>query len=241
MIYRADEHHLLVEMDAKQCQISQEQRTAMQPNLERLGKAVGEFPESHLWLTVVHHPRSNDYHARAKLKVPGQTIITGDRHETLTDAMQRCLEKVLRRVERYKANPDQEAVEQAQRRAGLATDIIAPVEPDSGVVGEAIVQNDYRAFREALLGQEESLRKRVGRWIQRYPEVQAEVGRSFEIADLVEEVFLLAFESYPDRPTHLSMREWLDSLVDPAVKAFWTDPEDREAVSFAQSMAQRPF
>jgi len=74
------------------------------------------------------------------------------------------------------------------------------------------------------------------RWIQRYPEVQHEVGQSFEIADLVEEVFLLAFEQYGDRPTHISLHEWLDNLIDPAVKDFWQNPEDRVAASYAQSL-----
>ena len=241
MIYRADEHHLLAEIDTQECQISQEQRTALQPNLERLGKALSDFPQSNLWLKIIHHSQSNVFHAQAKLKVPGQTINTGERHESLTSAAQRCLEKALQRVESYKANPDREAVKQAEQRSALATNIIAPVESDGGVIGQAIVANDYRAFRHALLAQEEPLRMRVGRWVQRYPEVQAEVGRTFEIADLVEEVFLLAFDRYANRPVHLSMHDWLDSLIDPAIKAFWTQPEEREAASFAQSLVRGRF
>ena len=47
---------------------------------------------------------------------------------------------------------------------------------------------------------EESLRKRVGRWLGRYPEVQEKVGTDLAIADVVEAVFLNAFEGYDRRP-----------------------------------------
>jgi ribosome-associated translation inhibitor RaiA len=241
MIYKADEYQLHAEIDTKQCQISGDQRIAIQPHLERLGKAVSDLSESHLWLTIVHHPQTNVHHAQAKLKVPGQTIITGEQDKSLTAATQRCLEKVLRRVENYKDNPDRGALSQAERRSQLANDIIAPVEPDGGAIGKAIVADDYRAFRHALLAQEEPLRMRVGRWVQRYPHVQAEIGRTFEIADLVEEVFLLAFERYANRPTHISVHAWLDSLIDPAIKAFWSQPDEREAASYAQSLVREKF
>jgi hypothetical protein len=80
---------------------------------------------------------------------------------------------------------------------------------------------------------------RVGRWIQRYPEIQDQVDRAFKISDLVEEVFLLAFEQYADRPTHIRLRAWLDQLIDPAVKSFWRSPEDRQAASYAQTLTGR--
>lgn len=238
MIIRAEEYHLEAEIETKECRIAEDERLRIQPSLERLGKAVSEFPESKLCLTIVHHPRSNLYHARAKLKVPGQTIISGEHNPLLSEATIRCLEKVLRRVETYKASPDTEALNQAQRRAELANQIIAPTDSDTGKLGEAVKAGDYHAFRRALLSQEEPLRMRVGRWVQRYPAIQDEVGRTFEIADLVEEVFLLAFEQYCHRPTHLRMQEWLDSLIDPAVKTFWSAPDERVAASFAQSLVR---
>lgn len=236
MIYRADEYRLQAEIDFQDCQISQQERTQLQPSLEDLGRAVSEFAESHLWLKIVYHPHSKMFHARAKLKVPGQTIITGERDASLVTAVRKCLQKVRRRVEDYKAHPDREALREAERRAALTNGIIAPVEPDSGAIGQAILDNDYQAFRQALLAHEEPLRRRVSQWVRRYPEVQTEIGRTFELSDLVEEVFLLAFERYASRPIHLSMHEWLETLIDPAIKTFWTHPEEREAASYAQSL-----
>jgi ribosome-associated translation inhibitor RaiA len=228
-----------VEIETKQCSISEEVRLRMQPKLEQIQQATTVFPAADLWLTIVFHPKSLVYHAQAKLKVPGQSIIVGDRNPYLDQALVRCLDKALRRVQAYQANPNREAVEQADRRAKLADGVIAPMDPDAGTLGEAVQRGDYLAFRQALWGKEEPIRKRVGRWIGRYPDIEQQVGRSLEIADLVEEVFLLAFEQYPQRPAQLTLHEWLDSLIDPAVKSYWQDPDDREAASFAQTLREK--
>jgi len=78
---------------------------------------------------------------------------------------------------------------------------------------------DYAAFRAALLVYEEALRKRAGRWIERYPETAARIGRTLAVADVVEEVFLLAFDEFGRRRRELRLGEWLTGLIDPAVRA----------------------
>jgi hypothetical protein len=228
---------LQIEIDSQECRIPDDVRSRLQPDFERIGQSIAELGRSQLWLMVVYHPRSKAYHAQAKLKLPGETIITGDKQAFLDSAIEGCLQKVLRRIEGYKVDPDREALQRAQSQVAMATDIVAPAEPDAGRLGQAIQSSDYRAFRLALLGHEEWIRKRVGRWIQRYPELQEQIGQKFEIADLVEEVFLVAFEQYKQRPAQISLRDWLDGLIDPAIKGFWHDPDDRIAASFAQTLA----
>lgn len=236
MQYVANEYHMQVEIDAKECQIPDDERLRIQPNLDRLGQEVQEFPTSRLYLTIVYHPRSQVYHAQAKLILPGKTIKTGERNTYLDIAFQRCIDKVIHRVKDYRANPDREAVQQAERKVALESDVVQPIEPDVHKLNAAVEQGDYQAFRHEMLGQEEPIRMRVGRWIQQYPEVQSEIGQSIEIADLVEEVFLLAFERYAERQTYLSVIEWLESLIDPAMKSFWSNPDDRLAVSYAETL-----
>src|SRR5438477_11847244 len=95
---------------------------------------------------------------------------------------------------------------------------IAPADADSGILGEAVKAGNYQAFRSALVPYEEWLRKRAGRWIQRYPEAEAKLGQGLAIGDLVEEVYLVAFEHYPHWPREVPFHEWLDSLNDPALR-----------------------
>src|SRR5207249_7017798 len=127
----------------------------------------------------------------------------------------------------------------ATPRPVAAREVIAPADADSGVLGEAVRSGNYRTFRMALTGCEEWLRKRAGRWIQRYPEAEARVGRGLAIGDLVEAVYLNAFERYAHRPTAVPLHEWLDSLIDPALKTLMRHPdEERENASFARSTRQ---
>jgi hypothetical protein len=238
MRFSMNDDRLKVELEAKECAISESERMKLQDHLAALARSVQDFATAELTITVAYHPQSDVYHAQAKLKLPGQTITTGDYQPTIEPALKRCLDKAVRRVETYKVNPDREAMEQADRRARMSDAVVASSEPDLGVVGKAFQRRDYQAFRNALLGYDEHVRLRVGRWIQRYPEIERELGRSFEIADLVEEVFLLAFERHGERPPHFNMGQWLDELIDPAVKSFYRDPEDRLAAGFAQSLAE---
>jgi hypothetical protein len=240
MQFSLDADRLRVNIDTKECNLPDESRTRMQPVLERLGQAVRAFPASELWLTIVYHPRSNTFHAQAKLKLPGETIITGDRNGELDVALSHCLEQVQRRVDAYRMNPDGQAIEVAEQRAEADSPYIAKTEPDAGELGEAVQQLDYAAFRRAIAGQETHVRLHIGRWVQRYPEIERDLGREFQISDLVEEVFLLAFEQWADRPMHLPLHEWLDSLADPAVWALYRDPVEQEAASYAQSVANPP-
>lgn len=235
MPFTAAEYHLQIEIDVKQYDLTPEERARMKPDLDRIGEAIKDFPASQLWLTIVYHPRSNVFHAQAKLKLPGTTIITGHRDPSLETAVGWCADKVVRRVGAYQAQPDDAALDQAQRRADLDQKVIAPTEPDAGKLGKAVQHGDYTAFRPALLHHEEPLRMRVGRWVQRYPDVQAQIGRTVDIADIVEEVFLRAFEQHPDRSLHIPFHEWLESLMDPAIKALWRDPEERREARVAVS------
>jgi hypothetical protein len=83
---------------------------------------------------------------------------------------------------------------------------------------------------------EESVRKRAGRWIQRYPEFEALLGDEFALDDLVEEVMLNAFDQFNDKPKELRLGQWLEELIDPSVKALLQNPEaERENIAAVRS------
>ena len=97
---------------------------------------------------------------------------------------------------------------------------------------------DYAAFRTATFVYEESVRKRIGRWVERYPNAEAQIGKRLQIADIVEEVFLNAFENYDRRPGGVRFGEWLENLIDPAVKELLRRP-DAELENIALARAAR--
>jgi len=113
------------------------------------------------------------------------------------------------------------AAEHADRHRGLS---------------QAVEAGDYAAFRTALAPYEDGLRVRVGRWIERYPSVQALVGKKIEAVDVAEAVFLAAFDEYEHQPLDERFGDWLESLIDPTVRAFEHNPdEELENVNMART------
>src|SRR4051812_44032466 len=126
--FASDYRQTHVEIDTLDCDLPDDELARIQQDLDLLAEELLEFPDSQLFLKIVHHPRIERYHAQAKLKLPGKTIITGHYSPWLDDALTRCLAKVRRRAERYKDEPKTEAVSAAERREKLndAGEIAAP-------------------------------------------------------------------------------------------------------------------
>jgi len=233
--------HLHVEIATKACDIPAEERARLQSALAALADAVTAFPEPALWIDAIFHPRSKVYHVECKLKLPGRTLITGEEDPYLDAALQRCARKLLRKAEAYQDHPDREAVAAAERREALGKEMAAPEAPDTGPLAEAAAAGEYRPFRTALAGYEEWLRKRVGRLIQRVPEAQARLGRELLLGDVVEEVYLNAFERFTRRPTAVPLSAWLESLIDPSIRALLRHPdEEAQAASMARTVRESP-
>lgn len=74
----------------------------------------------------------------------------------------------------------------------------------------AVRSGDYAAFRKTASTHEERIRQRIEDWTAQYPDVTAQAGGAHPAASLLEEVFLHAFEHYPERPPGKQLGEWLD-------------------------------
>src|SRR5207237_6225755 len=111
MQYSDDRYRLRVEIQQKGCSIPQDELTRMQQSLQPLGEAVQDFPGSELTINVICHPRSQAHHVEARLRVPGKTLFSSDEDSYLDTAFQRCLHKLVHRVDMYKETPDPAAAE----------------------------------------------------------------------------------------------------------------------------------
>lgn len=237
MQYTDDRYHLRVQIEARQCTIPQDELTRMERTLDALGAEVEDLPASDLSITVIHHPRSQDFHVEARLQVPGRSLRTGDTDAYLDSAFARCTRKLVQKVRDYKANPDRQAIERTIRGINLNQEVAAPEGTDMGPLGEAVAAGDYRTFRNLLIHYEDWIRRRVGRWVQRYPQAEALLGNGLSLGDLVEEVYLNAFERYRQRPTEVPFHLWLEQLLDPSLQALLRNPgEESMNASFARSL-----
>src|SRR5690606_24444443 len=137
----------------------------------------------------------------------------------------RCVTNLAEQVRAYKEA--QAGADQVEKRVKGTYQVVAPSwEPDAEKLEATVAAGDYAQFRKATFPYEESLRKRVGRWVGRYPEVQEKIGTELAIADVVEAVFLNAFEEYDRRPRNVRFGRWLETLIDGSLKGLLQNPDE---------------
>lgn len=233
---------LRIEIETEACEIPQDERARLQNAFAALADCVRDFPDSMLRLKVIHHMQSQLYHVEGKLRLPGRTILTGENDPYLDSALQRCISRLIRRTQAYQDHPDREALTVAAQREALDREVVAPESPDAGPLAQAAQAGDYRTFRTALAGYEDWLRKRIGRLVQRIPQAQARLGQDLLLGDLIEEVYLNAFEQFTQRPTTISLSEWLESLIEPSIRSLLRHPvQEAEAASLARTVRETPM
>jgi len=229
-------YNLRIELDTHNCELSPAEIEHFEQGLQPLRKPVEKFPVSDLYITVSFQPRSNAYRVNTALVLSGRTLAAGDLEQNAYTAFERCVRKLVRRLEHYHADLDDEA-ERAKQEKGTHQEVLPEREPDGKALNLAIEEQDYAAFRRKMDVYEEPIRKRIGRWVTRYPEIDARIGDDLRLADMVEEVFLNAFERWDDRPREVRLGEWLEQLIDPSVRLLAEHPSrELENIEFVRSI-----
>lgn len=216
--------------------LSPEEQEKLNEGVHTLARAVRGFPVAELHVDISFSARSNEYHIRTSLRLTKRTLATGQRDPLLYFAYERCISKLLKKLGAYKENLANKELYQAENR-GLASPIEPASEPDLHGLEQAVQDRDFAVFRRAASVYDDTLSARVGRWIQRFPDVQARMGRDFAIADVVEEIYLNAFEQYETRP-RIRLSEWLEKLIGPSLRELINHPDELENVSFAASAGE---
>jgi hypothetical protein len=230
-----DSGKLLIYFDAHHCKPAQAEYDKMRGGLDALALQVVNFPLQDLRVLIEFNSRSNDFSVKLTLLLPGRTIVGSDHDPVLHAAFERCVDSVIENVKAYKHALGQ--VEERQKHEkGTHQELIPGTPVDAAALDAAVRAGDYPAFRAAVVPYEDSLRARAGRWVERYPEVQGEMGRRMDVMDVVDGVFLAAFEGHETRPPAVRYGEWLENLIDPTVRALASHPEEElQNISMARS------
>src|SRR5262245_50827320 len=190
---------LQVKIDTHHCRLSAAEVDKFQDGLAALGRMTENFPVADLHVLVSFLTRNNEYSVKTSLILPGATLVASDHDLVPVAAAERCVDNLMRKLKDYKDRlgkvPDRQKTEKGTRRELQPT-----ADPDPAAIESAVQSGDYAAFRDIAQGYEEPVRQHVGRWVERDPVADGAIGRRFTIADVVEEVFLTAFETYDDRP-----------------------------------------
>lgn len=236
MRYSDETYNLRVEIDANQFELSSNDAQRLHAGLASLDKLVDDLPMSDLYVTIFHHPRGGpEYQVKTALVLPAKTLFSSDTATSFHPAFEKCVANLVQQVTAYKRTRDN-ADQQDKHRKGTYQEVVPSREPDAERLEAAVQAGDYAEFRKAADPYEASLRRRIGRWLGRYPEAQEKIGTDLAIADVVEAVFLNAFEGYDQRPERMRLGRWLENLIDGSVKGLLQNPDaELENISFARS------
>lgn len=214
-------HRLQVMFDVHQFDLTQADRDQMADAVDSLARQAEHFPMADLKIMVEGNARNNDASVKLTLQLPGRSLVANDHDATPYGAFDRCLTSLTKELQAYKDQLDQVS-ERAKVEKGTAHEVLPTVNMDLGAVEAAVAAGDYAAFRRATLPYEDAVQMRAGRWVQRFPEYEARIGKDIKMSDVVEEVFLTAFDQYPSRSAGVPLGEWLVGQIDRAVKTLMT-------------------
>lgn len=182
-----------------------------------LEEATTSFPMADLHLNVVFHGRDNTFHVKAALNLPKQSLFTGERNGLFHHACERCIRKLVHKVNAYKnqmtGRPEIEKIAQHTHH-----EVYPASEPDIRALENAAADQNYTDFRQAISVYDGALAHRIGQWIGRYPIAEAQLGLDFTISDVMDEIYLTAMDHFTNRPAD-RLGNWLENLVDPAIRA----------------------
>lgn len=236
MRYSDTSYNLRIELDTEHCHLSPAQMRKLESGLSPLRQVLRDFPVSDLYIDVEHYPGSEEYRVKLALQLPGKGLASGDVHEDLYTAFRHSVRRLVDSATAYKERLGRvDTISKAQQ--GTHHELLPTHSLDADALDAAVADQDYVAFRRETFPIEEPLRKRIGRWIQRYPEIEAQIGERFDLSDMVEEVFLSAFDQYRDWPRDIPFGAWLESLIDPSVRLLSRKSEAQMAnISFVKSL-----
>ncbi|MEM9586070.1 MAG: hypothetical protein AAGA03_02210 [Planctomycetota bacterium] len=239
MTFSDESYNLRIELDTKGCTLSAAEIEQMEEDMSTLRRQTEDFPVSNLYITVVRHPRAGDYHVKTTLALSGRKLFTGDRGTSMHPTFESCLRKLTKKVRAFKS----------QMRVGSDTSKLSEgtrqaVEPTRDVnietLTKAVRGDDYESFRREIDVFEPSLIERVERWLHRYPELKSQFESAIPASDVVEEVFLNAFDQFDSRSHSVPPGDWLDSLINPSIQALLQKPDEEfEQICYSSSLMQR--
>jgi hypothetical protein len=236
MKFSDESYNLRIKLNTKGFELPADEIAKIEAAIDPLREPARKFPVSDLFFTIEHYQRSGRYKVKAALQLPGRGLTTGGVNEHILPAVQQCVFRLHHKLVAYEER--MEGVEEkSKREEGTRHDVIPSQTVEPQAIDDAVAAGDYVTFRKLMFVYEEPLRNRIGRWIERYPEVTARLDEQVYLEDIIEEVFLTAFDEYDNRPQAVPFGEWLESLIDPSVKLVSTaDDEVLDNISFARTL-----
>ncbi|CAM2007772.1 HPF/RaiA family ribosome-associated protein [Acanthopleuribacter pedis] len=197
-------------------------RTRLEGEAGKLEDLVADFPVADLHVDIHEYPKGG-FHVKTALRLPNDTLFTGDRHLDMHSAYLRCIRKLMLKVKTYKAKLSGEHRYHKTPEMGEVP-VVTPDAASLERLDQAVEAGDYRAFREGLTPWEPELGAAVARYCENDTHAALMIGHGFNQSHLLEEVVLNAFEQYSERGRN-KLDLWLQDLIDTSFGKLVADPK----------------
>jgi ribosome-associated translation inhibitor RaiA len=233
MTIGTNDHALRVQIDSGSYHLSASMRAKMDSDLGTLRKVVESFPISELKVDISQ--QNSTIHVATSLRLASQTLFTGDTDEQLHPAWERCVHKLVHKVRAFKERLGNKSA-YSKEAEGTSHTVRPSMEPDVAALSASVAELDYAAFRDAVGVYDEQLEKRIGRVVQRHPAMEKKLGNGITISQIMEEVYLNAFERFEHHSAQVPLGEWLEQLIEPSIEVLERHPaEEIENLDLVQS------
>jgi ribosome-associated translation inhibitor RaiA len=220
----SNDHDLRIEVDRGGVFLSPTDWARMESDLNLLRRLIRPFPKSEL--KIEFSPHRGSVRVGTTLWLAGETLYAADEDASLHVAWEACVHALEREVGKYKDRLSNKPAYTKQQE-GTQQKITPTMLPDPKAIDAAVAELDYPTFRQVMGSYEESVESRVGQRIERYPQAEQMLGTQFTLRDLVESVFLNAFEQYSARPA-VPLGAWLEDLIDQSIRAMLAHPDEEQ-------------
>lgn len=198
-------------------------RLRLEAEAGKLQDLIADFPVADLHVDIHAYPKHPGFHVKTSLRLPNDTLFTGDRHVDMHSAYLRCIRKLMLKVKAYKAKlaGEHRYGKTAEAEADFGTDDV----PDAFLrLAQAVDAQDFHAFRAALAPWEPTLRETVAAFCGEDDHAAMMIGHGFNRAELLEEIALNAYEHFGERG-RIQFEAWLQDWVETSFGKLVADPK----------------
>ncbi|QTD48022.1 HPF/RaiA family ribosome-associated protein [Sulfidibacter corallicola] len=94
---------LSVEFRTQNYDLTPAVREQLEADTQKLAPLLRDFPVVFLHADIHEHPHQHDFHLKLSLRLPNDTLFTGERHVQMRSAYLQCVRQMATKVKDYKA------------------------------------------------------------------------------------------------------------------------------------------
>ena len=119
------------DLDVEGFEPTEAERLNITSEVDRIRPLIEEFPTQILHINLGYNSGSEEYEVKLALVLPGQTFATGDVSQAWEPSLEKSVQKMIRRIEHYKATMSGELKRVCVPEWGVGCSVIRKSKPRS--------------------------------------------------------------------------------------------------------------